>query len=57
MEVIFGLLGFILSLFIIIYILSVIPGRLRSIQRQNAQILKMLERDLEQRNLVPEAEV
>lgn len=57
MEVIFGLLGFILSLFIIIYILSVIPGRFRSIQRQNAQILKMLERDLEQRNLVPKAEV
>lgn len=52
MEVFFGLLGFIVSLFVIIYILSVIPSRINNIQRQNTQILKMLERDLEQRNFV-----
>jgi hypothetical protein len=57
MEVLYGLVCFVVSLFVIIYILSVIPGRIRSIQRQNAQILKMLERDLEQRNLVQKTEV
>lgn len=57
MEVLFGLLGFIVSLFVIIYILSVIPSRINNIQRQNTQILKMLERDLEQRNFVQRKDV
>lgn len=47
MEAILGIFFFIISLFIIIYVLSVIPSRIKSVQRQNAEILKRLERILE----------